>query len=205
VTKGVCVAAALFLLTGAGASPAGAQSKTIAGEVRWGRTFEENFGAGLTLDIQLLGQPEDSQNGIYVSILNKRLPKKHQFVVLPELIGGQESNFLGIFMIGQPDPKKLSAELRSVLDGVKEEGADVIYFTQTFSEAQLVKIDEANITLGHHGLSAAGAEAAHRVLDPIRKSTGVFKILDYNLSADPAGTEVPHITSVTFSFEPEGK
>src|SRR5260370_34367999 len=128
-------------LTAGGISSGQAPSTTVVGEVRWGRTFERNFGPGLTLRVSLLGDMNDAQSGIYVSILNKRLPQGHQFVVLPDLDGGSESNFIGVFIPNGIDPADLRDELRQRLD---PGGPDLAYFTEGVSAAQLQKIREGH-------------------------------------------------------------
>jgi hypothetical protein len=189
------IAVGVIGLTAHGVLLAQAPSNIVVGEVRWGRTFERNFGSGLTLQVSLVGDENDSQSGIYVSILNKRLPKGHQFVVLPELPGGSESNFIGVFVPNRIDPAELRDELRERLD---RGGADLTYFTETFDEMQLEKIEEANLTLNHHGESEATYAAAHQVLDRIKKTMARLRIVRYTLTRDGQ----PHIDSLRFSFEP---
>ena len=207
MTKALRIAGLFLLLAGAGVPAARAQAKTITGEAQWGHAFQADLGAGLTLDVSLLGDPNGGQNGIYVSIFNTRLPKEHQFVVLPELWNGHESNFIGVFVTGTDPggPLAFAAELRDVLDRAANNRLALTYFTQIFGAARLEQIEQANLTLGYHGRPEAESADARKVLDSIAKKTGVFTLLEYRLSADAAATGVPHITSIRFSFEPEAR
>jgi hypothetical protein len=72
-------------------------------------------------------------------------------VLLPELINGSESNFVGTFAGGGMDPKDVSEGLMAALERVKQHGLQLTYFTACLDESQLQRIEEANLTLGHRG------------------------------------------------------
>jgi len=153
-----------------------------------------------------LGAGKDVQNGIYVSVINKRNPKDHQFVLLPELINGTESNFIGAMAYAKLDPKVVSERLMAVLERVKGHGLEFTYFTARLSQSQLQRIEEAEVTLGHHGESEEAYAEAHEVLDRLDKKTGLFTVLEYKLDDDPrAARGALHIDRLKFSFDPGGK
>ena len=197
---------AACLLVGPAASPQVPPPRApaptvVVGEVVWGKTFEHEIGRNLALQVELLGGPKSAQNGIYVSVLNKSNPKDHQFVLLPELINGLQSNFIGAFVPAGADPKQVSEELKIALDGVRQNGLELTYFTATLNRAQLQRIEDANVTLGHHGESDEVYAKAQRVLDRLQKTTGLFKVLDYRLGNDPGTPGALRIDYLKFSFE----
>src|SRR5437899_2621781 len=93
----------------------------FTGEVRWGQVFQRSLGQALTFEIELLGDSQSSQIGAYISILNKGNPKGHQFVLLPKLINGSESNFIGVWVLGLEKPPEVGA-LRLALDRYRDAG-----------------------------------------------------------------------------------
>jgi hypothetical protein len=169
----------------------------------WGKTFEQGFGPGLTLQVGLLGCPNCMQNGIYVSVINKRNPKGHQSVLLPELINGSQSSFIGAAFAGirGEDPEEVSEILTRALEGVKQSGLQLTYFTARLNRSQLQRIEEANLTRGHHGLSEEVYEDAERVLDQLEKTTALFTVLDYRLVNDPRAPGGLRIDYLKFSFD----
>ena len=175
------------------------------GEVVWGKKFEKDLGRSLTLRVELLGTANDAQNGIYISIINKSNPKDHQFVLLPELTNGEESNFVGAFAGAGMDPKGVSERLWAALERVKQTGLQLTYLTARLDGSQLQRIEQANLTLEHHGLSEEAYAKAQGVLDKAGRTTGLFKVLDYRLGDDPTMKGTLHISYLKFSFDPGNK
>jgi hypothetical protein len=196
----------VYLLVGPAASPQAPPPRTpastvVTGEVAWGKTFEREIGRNLALRVELLGGPKSGQDGIYVSVLNKSNPKHPQFVLLPELINGSESNFIGAFAPAGADPKEVSEELKTALESIRHSGLELTYFTDTLNRAQLQGVEDANLTLGHHGEPDEVYEKAQKVLDRLQKTTGLFKVLDYRLGRDPGTPGALRINYLKFSFE----
>ena len=175
------------------------------GEVAWGKKFERDLGGNLMLRVGLLGAAKDGQNGIYISVINTRNPKGHQFVLLPELINGWESNLVGAPVLPGADPKEQSEWLRVALERVRQNSRQLTYFTGRFNRSQLQRIENANLTLGHHGLSEEDYAKARGVLDKLKKKTLLFRILDYKLGADPERPAMLHIDYLKFLIDPAHK
>jgi hypothetical protein len=171
----------------------------LVGEVQWGKIFQKSLGQGLFFKLELLGGRQSGQIGIYISILNERNPDKNKFVLLSELINGQEKNFVGVFVPGsaEPDWEAEAGELRAILDRRKNAGLDIKYFTDNLSRSDLEKVREANVTLLHHGLEEEQYERAREVLSRLNQVIGSFKILEYKISERPL-----RIDYLKFSFEP---
>ena len=176
--------------------------RVIVGEVVWGKKFEQDLGRDLTLRVDLLGAANDGQNGIYISVINTKNPRGHQFVLLPKLINASPSNFVGTFVLPGMDPKNVSEWLMGALERVSRSGLQLTYFTGRFNQSQLQRIEDANLTLGHHGLSEEVYAKARGVLDQLEKQTGLFKVLDYKLGGDPGARGALHISYLKFSFDP---
>jgi hypothetical protein len=117
--------------------------------------------------------PNDGQNGIYISVINTKNPRGHQFVLLPKLINGSPSNFVGTFVLPGMDPKNVSEWLMWALERVSRSGLQLTYFTGRFNQSQLQRIEDANLTLGHHGLSEEVYAEARGVLDKLEEQTSV--------------------------------
>jgi hypothetical protein len=100
---------------------------------------------GFVFEVQLLGKPDDSQNGVYIAVLNPRNPAGHQFVLLPELTNATESCFIGILTVGS-DAGATAEKLKSALDHYRT--TTHIFFTDTLDEAALEKVHAANLLLG---------------------------------------------------------
>lgn len=206
-----CLVTALLLVSGTHrllARPAAPQStaprapvrKVLVGKVVWGKTFEQAFGQSLTLRVELLGAANDAQDGVYISILNKANPKNHQLVLLPDLTGGSESNFLGVF-VANMKPKDVSKRLVEVLERYRTP-VSLTYFTTHLDESELERVEAAHLTLGHHGRSEEEYARARAVLDRVKQTTGLFQVLDYKLREE--SQQMPHIDDLKFSFDPGG-
>ena len=59
---------------------------------------------GVTISLRAAN---DAYNGFYVSLINKKYPKPYQSVLLPELLGGTESNMVATFMSVGDDPEAI--------------------------------------------------------------------------------------------------
>ncbi len=108
-------------------------------------------------------------------------------------------------LVGMDDPEDVSERLRTALERVRQRSLQITYFTGRFHRSQLERIEEANLTLGHHGLSEEVYAKAEGVIDQLEKRTGLFKVLDYKLSHDPRTHGALHIAYLKFSFDPGNK
>ncbi len=201
VSGKLCLLAALAAAPQSTAPRAPAR-KAIVGTVVWGKTFEKGFGHNLILRVELLGAANDAQNGMYISILNTANPKNHQLVLLPDVTSGSESNFVGVFVTNDMNPKDVSKRLVGVLERYRNP-LSLTYITAQLGESELERIEAANVTLGHHGRPEEEYARARAVLDRVKQTTGLFKVLDYKLR-EGSQQRMPHISDLKFSFDPGG-
>jgi hypothetical protein len=98
------------------------------------------------------------------------------------------------------NPKNISEELVEVLERHRKP-LSLTYVIAHLDESQLKRIEAANLTLGYHGRSTEEYARAQAVLDQVKQTTGLFKVLEYKLRED-SQQQVPHIDYVRFSFDP---
>jgi len=181
-----------------GAAPA--PSRAIAGQVVWGETFSRRLPNGLILEVELLGDDNDADIGFYVSLWNRTYPKPYQFVLLPYLLGGRESNSITVFARHDDDPGDVRAALEERLEQARR-GVGLTYFLGRFTPAQLEAIDEARIRINHHGGTEEEYARLRAILDRLDKRTAEIRVLDYTIDADRSAHRWPRIASLKFSFE----
>ncbi|MGZ3768523.1 MAG: hypothetical protein ACXVCP_10575 [Bdellovibrio sp.] len=171
------------------------QQNEISGEVRWGETYSKKLDDGITIEVELLGKADQSQDGIYVSALNKKNPPEHQFVIVPYLVNGNEINFIGVNNLSPHKPLEVSKSLHSFLLKLSGKGTEMMYFTDVLNPE-----DEAALNTPDHFQPVEVYAKKNAVIKRLHKVKLVFKILSFTLSDESDPKTPAHIQNLKFSI-----